>query len=119
MFRKEDSEIDAQQQNKKEHSLHADLLKAQIDYARQIDSNSGLNSALLYEFIPSTRLKGREDWEPESKHLSYYDTTDNFPVEIVSENKLNFPDHLQVYTFENANISIFRSPASGSTGVLG
>lgn len=115
---KEEAEINTEQMNKQEHSLQSKLLKAQIDYSRQIDSNAGLNSASLYEFIPSTKLKGREDWVPESKHFSYYNSADDFPVEIIPENKLNFPEHLQVYTFENANITAFRPPASGSTGVL-
>lgn len=119
LFRKKDAETDTQQQNKQEHSLQSKLLKAEIDYSRQIDSDAGLNSAALYEFIPSTKLKGREDWVSESTHFSYYDSTDNFPVEFVPENKFNFPEHLQVYTFENANITSFRPPASGSTGVLG
>lgn len=114
----EEPETDAQQPNKVEHSLQSKLLTAKIDYSRQIDSDAGLNSASLYEFVPSTKLKGREDFVPESKHFSYYNTADDFPVEVVPENKLNFPEHLQVYTFENANTTEFRPPASGSTGVL-
>lgn len=115
---KEEPETDTQQQNKVEHSLQSKLLTAEIDYSRQIDSSAGLNSASVHEFVPSTKLKGREDFLPESKHFSYYDSADDFPVDIVPENKLNFPQHLQVYTFENGNITEFRPPASGSTGVL-
>ena len=99
--------------------MQSKLLTAQIDYSRQIDSTTGLDSASLYEFVPSTQIKGREDWIPESKHFSYYDSTDSFPVEIVPENTLHFPEHLKVYTYESGNISEFRPPASGSTGVSG
>lgn len=47
-------------------------LEAQIDESRVIDPTFGISSEALYQYIPATKLKGMDDWIPESAHYSYY-----------------------------------------------
>lgn len=77
---------------------------------------SDLSSA-LYEFIPATKLKGREDWIPETQHYKYYESTTEFSPKIEKEYELNFPEHLNIYCYEKSNHTIFPSPKRGNTGV--
>ncbi|XP_075233973.1 5-methylcytosine rRNA methyltransferase l(2)10685 isoform X2 [Lycorma delicatula] len=89
-----------------------------IDWSRQIDSKSGLSTTALYDFIPTSKLKGREDWVSESEHYSYYEKYLKVPIDVAHEDDLNFPEHLQVYSFETSNVSSFQEPQRGSTGVF-
>jgi hypothetical protein len=60
-----------------------------------------------------------EDWILESQHYNYYKNDTDFSIKIEKEAILNFPQYLNVYTFEQENNSEFPSPKEGSTGVLG
>lgn len=106
-----------QQPVKRSSSLEDSMASADIDWTRQIDPASGVDAGGLYEYIPATKLKGKEDWVPESQHYSYYSQSSQFPVDIQKENKLHFPEHLQVYIFENGNIRDFKPSRTGTTGV--
>lgn len=86
-----------------------------LDYRRMVDTTLG--TAGLHEFIPATRLKGMEDWVLESDHYKYYSTTEDFPLRIELETQLDFPAHLQVYTFEKGNISNFHKARRSCTNV--
>lgn len=79
------------------------------------------SASALYDFVPATRLKGMEDYVPESHHYSYYKTDGDFSesVQTEMEDRLIFPEALRVYTFESGNISRFPKPRRGSTGVTG
>ncbi|XP_044737838.1 5-methylcytosine rRNA methyltransferase NSUN4 [Chrysoperla carnea] len=103
---------------KRDLSLQKSLDSAQIDYSRIINPDVGLSGSALYEYIPATKLKGMEDWILESDHYRYYETSSEFSVKIVKENKLNFPEHLHIYSYDRGNISHFPSVRKCSTGVL-
>lgn len=87
-----------------------------IDYRRTIDSSIG--AAALHEFIPATKLKGMEDWVPESDHYKYYSSTTDFPLKIEMETDLVFPDNLNIFTYEKGNISTFVKPKRTVTGMF-
>lgn len=87
-----------------------------IDHRRTVDSSIG--SAALHEFIPATKLKGMEDWIPESDYYKYYSSTTDFPLAIEMESDLDFPDNLNIFTYEKGNISTFIKPKRSVTGVF-
>lgn len=87
-----------------------------IDYRRTIDSN--ISSNALHEFIPATKIKGMEDWIPESDYYKYYSSTTDFPLTIEKETDLDFPEYLNVFTYEKGNVSTFAKPKRSKTGVL-
>lgn len=86
-----------------------------LDLNRLVDPE--ISSLGLQEFVPATKIKGRDDFIPESQHYGYYTTTNDFPLnfEIVKDFKI--PSNLKLYTYEKCNISSFRTPRRTSTGV--
>lgn len=89
---------------------------SEIDESRIIDAANNATAG-LYEFIPSTKLKGAEDWVLESDHYKYYSQTTDFPLTIENEAKLNIADNLHMFTYEKGNVSTFMRPRQSSTGV--
>lgn len=87
-----------------------------IEYERLIDPEYGTTG--LHEFIPATKIKGMEDWVFESDHYRYYSNTTDFPLKIDMEYGFKIPENLQLYTYENGNVSTFRNPRKTSTGVF-
>ncbi|XP_014252746.1 5-methylcytosine rRNA methyltransferase NSUN4 [Cimex lectularius] len=87
------------------------------DDNRLIDPEVGKLSGSLYEFVPTSRLKGKEDWVLESQHYQYYESGTDFPIRIIEQENITFPPHLSVYTFETGNISKFPMSKKGDTGV--
>lgn len=86
-----------------------------IDYGRLIDPNYG--TAALHEFIPATKIKGMEDYMFESDHYRYYSNTTDFPLKVEMELNFRIPENLQLYSYEQGNISTFRQPRPTVTGV--
>lgn len=97
-------------------SLEKKLAEAKIDDTRLVDPKNLPSTELLQQYIPTTKLKGKEDWIPESEHYRYYQVSDNFTVKI-QQSDLHFPEHLNVYCYEPENFTKFPSPSLGSTGV--
>ncbi|KAJ6650179.1 5-methylcytosine rRNA methyltransferase NSUN4 [Pseudolycoriella hygida] len=87
-----------------------------LDYRRTIDPSFGV--VALREYIPATKLKGMEDWIPESEHYKYYSTATDFPLNIEMDGSLVFPEHLNIFTYEKGNVSPFTKPNRSVTGVL-
>lgn len=87
-----------------------------IDYRRTIDASVGADA--LHEFIPATKLKGMEDWIPESDHYKYYSSTTDFPLKIEMDTDLVFPENLKIFTYEKGNVSRFVKPRRALTGVM-
>lgn len=110
----QDSETEFDDLSEKENSQHQELT---YDEHRCIDPHVGLSASALYEFIPTTKLKGMEGWVSEPKAIGQIDHA-NFETKILPEWDLNFPKHLKVYTFEMGNLTSFPSPRMTSSGVL-
>ncbi|XP_036327701.1 5-methylcytosine rRNA methyltransferase NSUN4 [Rhagoletis pomonella] len=88
----------------------------QIDQSRLIDPQ--YSTGALYEFMPASRIKGMEDWIPESDHYKYYQTQADFPLKFEAETEFFYPENLNLYTYELGNCSEFKSPRKCLTGVL-
>lgn len=97
-------------------SLEEMVQKSGLDLNRMIEPEVG--TAGLQEFVPATKLKGMEDFLPESHHYKYYSTTVDFPLKTELEANFTFPEHLEVYTFEHGNVTRFRRPSSSETGAF-
>lgn len=101
-----------------QYSLQSSLDKAEIDTRRTVDSKNALSSEILNEFVPATKLKGKEDFIPESAHYQMFDSSSSFKVKIEREYDIHFPEQLNIYCFEMDNYSDFDPAKKASTGVL-
>ncbi|XP_067626280.1 5-methylcytosine rRNA methyltransferase NSUN4 [Eurosta solidaginis] len=89
---------------------------AQIDHSRLIDPQ--FSTGGLHEFIPASRIKGKEDWIPESDHYKYYQTKADFPLQFDLVTEFAYPENLSLYAYEIGNCSEFETPKKCLTGVL-
>lgn len=100
----------------------ADTLKsADYDTSRIIAPGpKGLSlTASLYDFMPATRLKGMDDYIPESAHYAFYKDSPETPVKFHEESDIVFPKLLDVYAYERGNCDTFPESRKGSTDVFG
>ncbi|KAJ2945476.1 hypothetical protein O0L34_g288 [Tuta absoluta] len=108
---------------KKENStlnktLDESLAEAEIDESRIINPAMGITAEALYQYIPATKLKGMDDWVPESLHYSYVTKDKDFPLVIEPETEFKFPEHLKVFTYEmDSEWTMFPEPKRCQTGV--
>lgn len=89
----------------------------QFNSNRLVDLSNALSAEILQEFIPATKVKGKEDFIPESTHYQFYDATTQLDVKIEKEYDFSFPEFLKIYCFEKENYSKFDPPKKGMTGV--
>lgn len=89
---------------------------SEYDFNRMISAEVGIMG--LQEFIPATKLKGMEDFIPESEHYQYYNTTVDFPLKFEPETNFVFPKTLDIYVYPKGDISRFSRPKNTSTNVL-
>lgn len=109
----------SQSKNVNCNSVTESLKHAEYDLSRIINPVSNLDfSAALYEFVPATKLKGKEDWISEAQHYRYYDNPTSFQVTVEKEYDLHFPEYLNVFCYEQSNYTAFNSPRRGDTTVL-
>ncbi|RVE45476.1 hypothetical protein evm_009911 [Chilo suppressalis] len=103
----------------KMQSENNQLNSSPIDESRIIDPSLGLSATeALFQYIPATKLKGMDDWLPESVHYSYLSSNKDFPLVIDVETELKFPEHLKVYTYEmDSEWTMFPEPKRCNTGV--
>ncbi|XP_012250253.1 5-methylcytosine rRNA methyltransferase NSUN4 [Bombus impatiens] len=96
-------------------SIDENLNEVELDTNRIV--NSPVDSAILQEYIPATKIKGLDDWVLESDYYRFYDKASDFQINVEKEFVLPFPEHLHMYAFERENNSRFPNPKKGSTGV--
>ncbi|XP_039275582.1 5-methylcytosine rRNA methyltransferase NSUN4-like [Nilaparvata lugens] len=93
-----------------------------LDWTRQIDGSeeggASLDSSALYDYMPATRLRGTEEWVSEADHYRYYEHLSAVPTQVVREDQLRFPAHLNVYAYEMGNVTEFQPAGKGRTNVL-
>ncbi|XP_022118311.2 5-methylcytosine rRNA methyltransferase NSUN4 [Pieris rapae] len=110
----------------KEKSIHMSknldeaIDQADIDYSRIIDPAMGISSESLYQYVPATKLKGMEEFVPESLHYSFYSTqSGDFPLVIEPETEFKFPEYLKIMTYETGSeMYKFSEPKRSTTGVF-
>jgi len=100
------------------YSLQSSLNNAELDVRRIVDSNNALSTEILNEFVPATKIKGKEDFIPESTHYKMFDQNSHFKVKIEKEYDIHFPENLNIYCYEQGNTSPFEPAKTASTGVL-
>ena len=76
------------------------------------------NSVTMYNFMPTAKLKGMEDFVEESQYYESYEKIDTNFIKFKPYPKLNFPDHLRCFTFPRSDLSHFPQPRPGSLGTL-
>ncbi|XP_037960467.1 5-methylcytosine rRNA methyltransferase NSUN4 [Teleopsis dalmanni] len=89
---------------------------AYIDSKRMVDPQFGTGG--LYDYVPANKIKGMEDWVPESEYYKFYPTSTDFPLQIEEETQFLFPENLCLYTYEMGNCEEFKPPKKCLTGVL-
>lgn len=102
-----------------------------VDYKQSLDQTLKQNTELqherliskdnvgaLYDFIPTTKIKGMEDFVFESDHYRYYSNQADFPLEFAKDTEFHYPENLHVYTYETGNTSTYKPPKRGMTGVF-
>ena len=72
------------------------------------------NSSQLYQFMPTAKLKGMEEFVEESEYYDSYVKVDKHSVRSTPFTRFNFPKHLHCYTFARSDLSRFPSPRASS-----
>lgn len=87
-----------------------------FQYDRIVSSDK---TGALFEFIPTKKIKGMEDFVLESDHYNYYkDSTSDFPLNYVKEESIDIPKNLLIYTYEEGNVATYKAPRRDLTGVF-
>ena len=81
-------------------------------------------SASMYDFIPSTKIKGMEHFIEESEYYSSYNEfkvqnvpNTSIPVDIREHKLIDFPNHLEAFTFASGATDMRLEPPE--KGILG
>ncbi|CAH0564489.1 unnamed protein product [Brassicogethes aeneus] len=123
-----DKEMDKQLETKEEiknvelfsaknFSLKTSLETADYDKRRLVDSKNALSAEILHEYVPTSKIKGKDDFIPESAHYKLYDTSSEFSVTVEKEFDIHFPENLNVYCYMTEDTN-FAPALNGETGVL-
>lgn len=110
--------VNSEQYSSGSKSLSEGLKNAHMDYNRIIDPRKSVTAATLDEFIPCTKLKGIDNWISETQHYEFYKKSLDFPINVDVEDYLNFPEHLNIYTYSKSDVTSFPQPQVSQTGVL-
>uniref|UniRef100_A0A0A9WF62 NOL1/NOP2/Sun domain family member 4 n=1 Tax=Lygus hesperus TaxID=30085 RepID=A0A0A9WF62_LYGHE len=78
--------------------------------SRLIQPELAGSASALYEFVPTSKLKGKEDWVPESEHFQYFSTDDDCPIIREEQSLLEYPSQLKVFTFVTGCCDPFPRP---------
>ena len=78
----------------------------------------GNNTAAFYNFVPTTKIKGMEDYVQETDQLIYYQQSSEFEAKVEPDGDINFPPLLEAYMFPRGEVSNFPPPRNGSVQTL-
>ena len=67
-------------------------------------------SSSMFLHVPSTKLKGMEDFVEESEYYESYQKVAGIPIEIKKHPFIEWPDRLEAFTFPKGNIDHFQHP---------
>ncbi|XP_046439372.1 5-methylcytosine rRNA methyltransferase NSUN4-like [Daphnia pulex] len=76
----------------------------------------GQTTSAYLNFVPTTKLKGMEDWLEEEDQFEYVKPTYDFVVEKQKDERLDFPSLLKAFVFPRGDISRFPSPKKSTFG---
>lgn len=76
----------------------------------------GQGSSAFLNFVPTTKIKGMEDWLEEEDQFKYVKPTQDFVIEKQVDEHLDFPPLLRAFVFPRGDISRFPPPKRSSLG---
>lgn len=76
----------------------------------------GQASSALLNFVPTTKLKGMEDWVEEEDQFKYVAPNCDFGVAKERDERLHFPPLLKAFVFPRGDVSRFPRPKQSSLG---
>ena len=88
---------------------------------RYIDPESlvvGDGSTSMYDFVPTSRLKGMEDFVEDADYYDHYQPMGSNTIPIQICDNIFFPKHLQIFTFPRNVMDMFPPPTPGLAGNL-
>ena len=76
----------------------------------------GQPSSALNNYVPTSKMKGMEDWVEEDDQLKYLNQSSEFVLKKESDDHLQFPTLLKAFVFPRGDISRFPRPKRSSFG---
>ncbi len=67
-------------------------------------------SSSMFLHVPSTKLKGMEDFVEESEYYESYEKVAGIPIEIKKHPFIEWPEHLDAFTFPTGSPEHFEQP---------
>lgn len=76
----------------------------------------GQTSSAFMNFVPTTKLKGMEDWMEEETQFKYVEPTYDFSAKKQADERLRFPSLLKAFVFPRGDVTRFPPPKRSSLG---
>lgn len=76
----------------------------------------GQPSSALNNYVPTSKMKGMEDWVEEDDQLKYLNQSSEFFLKKEPDDHLQFPTFLKAFLFPRGDISRFPRPKRSSFG---
>lgn len=76
----------------------------------------GQASSAFRNFVPTTKLKGMEDWVEEEHQFKYIEPTADFVATSREDEPLQYPPLLKAFAFPRGDVSRFPPPKRSSLG---
>lgn len=111
---KQEEQIIEEDPEKEEEFKSLDPSEASSRLLKPDKNVLGGNSVSMYQFMPTAKLKGMEEFVEESQYYESYIQVDKHHVKSKPFPKFHFPAHLQCYTFPRSDLSQFPRPQASS-----
>lgn len=96
-----------------EPSFSLDVKRAHERYIDSEQTSVGETSSFLHDHVPTSTLKGMEDFVEESEYYKVYQMVKKDTISVRHCDNLVFPNQLQVYTFPRNVMEMFPAPSTG------
>lgn len=76
------------------------MLQGRMIASKELIFGSNVDATAMYDFVPTTKLKGNEDFVEETEFYERYesiDTSSSVPIDVLPEKHLVFPALLNAY----------------------
>jgi hypothetical protein len=67
-------------------------------------------SSAMFLHIPSTKMKGMDDFIDESEYFESYEKVAGIPFQIKKHDFIKWPERLEAFTFPTGNVDHFDPP---------
>lgn len=76
----------------------------------------GQPSSALNNYVPTSKMKGMEDWVEEDDQLKYMNQSSEFVLKKIPDDHLQFPTLLKAFVFPRGDVSRFPRPKRSTFG---